>query len=573
MHRRWILKESDPRARDTLSRALAVSPLVAAVLAARGFAEPESARAFLNPSLSALPDPDLIPGMGAAAERLVRAAHAGETVWVYTDYDVDGVTCAALLSEFFTSCRMPCRVRLPRRDREGYGLHPDALDDIAGQGGRLVVTADTGISSLAEARHARRLGIDLLITDHHTPGAELPDAMAVVNPKLAGSSYPDPMIAGVGVAWNLAVSVRRRLREAGWFAASPEPDLRDVLDLVALGTVADVAPLKGVNRALVAVGLRRLNEPGARLGVQALRELSAVKGELRAGHIGFQLGPRLNAAGRMEGPDDALHLLSARDLPAARQLAGRLDALNRRRQTEERAIVEAARERVEREGWVPGRWSLVVEGEAWHEGILGIVASRLADAYYRPTVVVSLGAGKGSARSIPGLSLIEALGDCAAHLERFGGHAAAAGMRVAEGQVGAFREAFEAAVRRRLTVEQLLPVLWLDAEVPLGGLTLAAVGELPALEPFGVGNPTPMLLARGVGVLDVRPIGKDGDHLKFRLEQGGRRYDGLAWRKAEGLAHVRPGDAVDLAYTPQVNEWNGALRVQLTVEGMRAPGG
>lgn len=569
MHRRWILKESDPRARDTLSRALSVSPLVAAVLAGRGLADPEAARTFLTPSLSSLPDPDGIPGMAAAATRLVRAAHAGETVWVYTDYDVDGVTSAALLSEFFAQCRMPCRVRLPRRDREGYGLHPDALREIAADGGRLVVTADTGISSVAEARLARELGIDLLITDHHTPGTQRPDAAAVVNPKLPGSSYPDSMIAGVGVAWNLAAAVRRRLRDAGWFGEAPEPDLRELLDLVALGTVADVAPLKGVNRALVAVGLRRLNEPGSRLGVQALRELVSIRGELRAGHIGFQLGPRLNAAGRMEGPDDALHLLSARDVATARGLAARLDALNRRRQTEERAIVEAARGRVDREGWLPGRWSLVVDGDGWHEGILGIVASRLADAYHRPTVVVSLGAGKGSARSISGLNLVEALGDCAAHLERFGGHAAAAGLRIADGQLGVFRTGFEEAVRRRLTEEQLRPVLWLDAEVPLGGLTLAAVGELPALEPYGSANPTPVLLARGVGVLDVRPIGRDGDHLKFRLEQGGRRYDGLAWRKAEGLAHVRPGCAVDLAYTPQVNEWNGALRVQLTVEGMR----
>ncbi|MBI5014507.1 MAG: single-stranded-DNA-specific exonuclease RecJ [Deltaproteobacteria bacterium] len=539
------------------------------MLVSRGFGDAAEARSFLNPSLASLPDPDGIPGMAAAAERVARAAHAGETVWVYTDYDADGVTSAALLSEFLGRCRIPCRVRLPRRDREGYGLHPDALRDIAAEGGTLVVTADTGISSVAEAQLARELGIDLVVTDHHTPGPELPAAAAVVNPKLLGNTYPDAMIAGVGVAWNLAAAVRRRLRDAGWFGDAVEPDVRDLLDLVALGTVTDVAPLRGVNRALVAAGLRRLNEPGARVGVGALRAVSTVRGELRAGHIGFQLGPRLNAAGRMEGPQDALDLLLCADPGEAQRLAERLDALNRRRQGEERAIVGEASGRVRREGWIPERWSLVVEGEVWHEGVLGIVASRLADTFHRPAVVVSLAAGKGSARSIAGLHLVETLADCASHLERFGGHAAAAGLRVAEGELPAFRAAFEEAVHARLTEEQLTPVLWLDAEFSLRDLSVAAVGELPALEPFGAGNPTPVLLARRVGVLDVRPIGQEGIHLKFRLEQGGRRYDGLAWRKAEGLARVRPGQTVDLAYTPQVSEWNGALRVQVVVEGMR----
>jgi single-stranded-DNA-specific exonuclease len=507
--------------------------------------------------------------MSRAAERLARAAHAGETVWIYTDYDVDGVTSATLLSDFFRESAISHRVRLPRRDREGYGLHPDALREIAGAGGTVVVTADCGISAVSEAQLARELGLDLLVTDHHTPGDRIPAAEAVVNPKLPGSTYPDPMIAGVGVAWNLAGALRRKLRETGYYGERGEPDVRRLLDLVSLGTVADMAPLRGVNRVLVAAGLRYLNGAEMRAGIRALREVSGVRGDLRSGHIGFQLGPRLNAAGRMAGPQDALELLSATEPDRARELAHRLDGLNRKRQKAERAIVEEAMSRVGREGWLPHRWSLVVEGRDWHEGVIGIVASRLVEAYHRPSVVVSLGAGKGSARSISGLNLYDTLSDCASLLERYGGHAAAAGLSLAPAKLAAFREAFEAAVRRRITEEDLRPILTLDGEADFHELSLSAVSELAQLEPFGVGNPTPVLLARNVGVLDVRALGRDGNHLKFRLEQGGRRLDGLAWRKAEGLNRIRPGTAVDLAFTPQVGEWSGRTEVQLVVEGMK----
>lgn len=569
MHRRWLLKETDPRARDDLFRALGVSPLLASLLVARQLEDPKSARAFLNPNLASLPDPDGIPGMAKASSRLVQAAKNRETVWVYTDYDVDGVTSAALLSEFLRESGIPHKTRLPRRDREGYGLNADALREIASQGGSLVVTADTGISSVAEARLARELGLDLIITDHHTPGPELPDALALVNPKLAGSTYPDAMIAGVGVAWNLTVSGRRALRAAEWYGTHPEPDVRDLLDLVALGTVADVAPLAGVNRVLVAGGLRRLNGDRPRSGLQALRQIAGLKGPLRAGHIGFQLGPRLNAAGRMEGPHEALELLLSADAELSRSLATRLDVMNRRRQEEERAILEEASTQVKAAGWLPGAWSLVVAAAGWHEGVIGIVASRLADLHCRPTVVIALPQGKGSARSISGLNLHAALQDCEDTLERFGGHAAAAGLKLAPENLDAFRRAFEAAVRARITEEDLRPLLRLDAEVGFRDLGIDAVAELSLLEPFGAGNPSPTLLASGAGVLDVRPMGRESEHLRFRLEHQGIRLDAVAWRKAEGLSHVRPGVAVDVAFTPQVNLWNGRDQVQLVVEGMR----
>ncbi|GAB4258358.1 MAG: single-stranded-DNA-specific exonuclease RecJ [Deferrisomatales bacterium] len=573
MHRRWIVKDVDAGAREHLSRALGVSRLAAGLLVARGVADSEAARAFLHPSLSDLPDPGGIAGMGRAAERIARAVRSGETVWVYTDYDVDGVTSAALLGAFFRECGAPFRTRLPRRDREGYGLHPDALREMAAAGASLVVTADCGITAVAQARLARELGVDLVITDHHTPGPELPAAAAVVNPKLPGSTYPGAALAGVGVAWNLAAAVRRRLREEGFYHGGAEPDLRRLLDLVALGTVADVVPLRGANRILVAHGLRQINRT-PRIGVDALKTVAGVQGEIKAGHIGFQLGPRLNAAGRLQGPQEALDLLASDDPGAARELARVLDGLNRRRQEEEQGILEGAEDRVRREGWWPERWSLVVEQPGWHPGVIGIVASRLVDRFHRPAVVLSVEGerAKGSARSIPGLDLYDALAACGDLLKRFGGHAAAAGLELAADRVEAFRERFETAVRERLSPEDLTPVLHLDGEASFGEIDGEAVQELARLEPFGYGNPTPVLLTRGVGVLDVRPIGRDGRHLKFRVEQEGRRFDAVAWRKAETLAHVRPGTAVDLAHTPQINLWNGRQSVQLVVEGVR-PGG
>lgn len=573
MHRRWVLREQDPRARETLSRALSVSPLAASVLAARGFSEVAAARAFLSPSLGALPDPEGIPGMDRAVDRLERAVRDRELVWVYTDYDVDGVTSAALLQQFFAESGVPCRVWLPRRDREGYGLHPDALREIAALGGTLVLTADTGVTAIAAAQVARELGLDLIITDHHTPGDELPDAVAVVNPKLPGSSYADPMIAGVGVAWNLAAALRRRLRARGDYGADrPEPDLKGLLDLVALGTVADVVPLRGVNRVLVAGGLALLNER-PRPGVEALRDVAGVRGELKAGHIGFQLAPRLNAAGRLEGPQMALDLLAAEAGPRARVLAAELDELNRRRQAEDQAMLEAAGARIEREGWHPGRGSLVVEGEGWHPGVVGIVASRLVERYHRPAVVLAIEGdrARGSARSVRGLNVCDALGECRDLLTRFGGHAAAAGLELPAARIEAFRDAFEAAVATRLGADGLVQVLTLDAEAGFRELGLLGVRDLSRLEPFGPGNPQPIVFTPRVRVLEVLPIGRGADHCKFRVEQEGLRFDALGWRKAEGLAYVERGMEVDLAHTPQVSSWNGRDRVQLVVEGMRPP--
>lgn len=590
--RRWLLREPDAEARERISRASGVSGLTAAVLAARGVWEPAQVQAFLSPSLGGLPDPSLLPGMDRAAARLVQAARGGEPVWVYTDYDVDGVTSAALLGEFFRACGIPVQTWLPRRDREGYGLHADALREMSAQGGRVVVTADCGINAVSEARLARELGVDLIVTDHHTPGDELPQALAVVNPKLPGSAYPEPMLAGVGVAWNLAAAVRRRLREAGWFVGRAEPDLRHLLDLVALGTVADMAPLTGVNRVLVAGGLARLNGPERRPGVRSLLRAMGRPGDekISAGRISFQLGPRLNASGRMASADRALALLLGTGPEAAlEEIAQALQQMNEDRRREEARVLEAARAVVEGGGWLRrGAYSLVVEGQGWHEGVIGIVASRLAETYYRPSVVIALdaasGIAKGSARSVRGFDLYGALARCAHVLERFGGHRAAAGLGVAPERIGAFREAFEQAARSALGDEDLIPDLAGDGEVGFGELTLAAVRELERLEPFGVGNPAPVFVSRGVTVLDARDLGGKG--VVLRLEQGGRRFSGKKWLERRDAAPAAPaastslaacagqlrGRTVDVAFVPEARTWRGQSQVELSLRGIRGAG-
>ncbi|RMG92902.1 MAG: single-stranded-DNA-specific exonuclease RecJ [Candidatus Dadabacteria bacterium] len=571
--RRWRIRRTEPGAWEELSRALGVSGLVARVMAARGFRPGAEAEAFLNPRLSSLPDPFGIPGMAEAAERVARAVEDGEALWVYTDYDVDGVTSAALLTEFLEACGATARCRLPRRDREGYGLKTEALEEMAAAGARVVVTADCGIKAVEAARRARELGVDLVVTDHHTPGEELPEAAAVVNPRLPGGAYPEPAPAGVGVAWNLAAAVRSVLRRRGHFERRPEPDLRAWLDLVAVGTVADMVPLRGVNRVLVAAGLGLWNPP-RRPGLRALAEVARLRPPLTAGNLGFHIGPRLNAAGRMEGPRAALDLLRAGAQDQALGCARVLDGLNRQRQAEERAALASARERVEREGWWPGRWGLVVDGPDWHPGVVGLVASRIAEAFHRPTVVlVPQGPGlKGSARSVPGLHLVEALEDCRDLLVRYGGHAAAAGLELKADALPAFRERFDEAVRRRLREEDLVPVLDLDAELRLGDLDGATVGELARLEPFGVGNPRPIFGLRGLVVRSVRDLGGSGEHKAVVVEHEGVRAEAVAWRAPEAWGFLAPGARVDLAASAELHTWNGRTSLRLTVKDARPAG-
>lgn len=567
MRKRWELrKPNNQSAGSALSGAgLAAHPLIAAILAARGVGMPEEVSEFLAPTLSAMHDPSLLLGMGAAVSRLLAARRKGETVCVYGDYDVDGVTGTALLVSFLRATGIDCLYFIPNRFDDGYGLNREAIERIIALGADLIVSVDCGITALDEALFCREQGIDLIIVDHHAPAESIPEACAVVNPLQPGCGYPFKALAGVGVAFNLLVALRAALRNEGAFAAGAEPDLRQWLDLVALGTIADVVPLTGQNRIFAYHGLRQLSTP-ARPGIEALKRVAGVAGEVSCGQVGFRLAPRLNAAGRMESAVPGVDLLLSASMEECLGIAAELDAANAERQAIERRILDEAIGLVEAGADYPARRSIVLASDAWHQGVIGIVASRLVERYHRPTILIALGAdgsAKGSGRSIPGFHLLDALSPCSVHLERYGGHRYAAGVGLRADKVAEFAAAFEVEAALRLTADDLVPRLAFDVETRPEDITRELALELKRLEPFGAGNPEPVLVMRGMSVLERRIVG--AGHLRLRLARDGCTFNAIAFN----MAACETGRIVDAAFFPELNEWNGSTTLQLRVKDLR----
>lgn len=565
--RRWQERGEVPdhHSVQILVEQLKIDRLSAHLLAQRCNADPAAVRDYLDPRLQQLPDPLLISGMTTAVERLQAAILSGEKIAVHGDYDVDGISGAALLVEGLRACGGVADYFIPLRLRDGYGLSAEHLRQAAVAGARVALTVDCGISAVAEATLARELGLDLIITDHHQPPPLLPDACAIVNPLLTESAYPDRDLAGVGVAFMLLVALRSRLRAAGAFTASrPEPDLRYSLDLVALGTIADVVPLRGVNRILTRIGLGIINQ-GRRPGLQALCKVAGIH-QVSCGNVAFSLAPRLNAAGRIEDANLGVELLLSDDGEQAATLAQQLDTFNRERQGVEKDVLADALAQVESGN--TGEFSLVLAGEGWHPGVIGIVASRLVERYHRPTVLIALdGAnGKGSARSIRGLHLYQALQACADDLEGYGGHAFAAGLSIAAERVGAFRTAFEQTAAACLTAEDLFPVLFYDCEVLIEDLSLAVHADLQRLSPFGSANPEPLFLIRNARAQQLTTTGTG--HLRFSLRQGGFSLPCIAFSPPSAWLPFLPGE-IDLLVSLQKNEWQGRISLQLRVRDMR----
>jgi len=565
MLKRWELKTCDPSVAPELADRLGISAVAASVLAGRGIVSPDQGQDFLTPSFASMPDPFMLKGIPEAIARLCRARDTGESVCIYGDYDVDGISGTALLVSFLRLIGLNCSYFIPNRFDDGYGLNQNALQQIIDGGATLIVSVDCGITSVPEAEFCRRSGIDLIIVDHHSPKELIPDACAVVNPLQPDCPYPFKSLAGVGVAFNLLVALRSRLRQTGAFRDEQEPDLRQWLDLVALGTIADVVPLIGQNRIYAQYGLKQLavsNKPG----IEALKRVAGITGEVSCGQVGFRLAPRLNAAGRIESAVPGVELLLGSDPVIVGAIAQELDAANAERQSIERRMLEEAIAMVEGDGGYPARRSIVLASDSWHQGVVGIVASRLVERYHRPTILIALdgeGHGKGSGRSIPGFHLLEALNASSEHLERFGGHRYAAGVSLAADRVAAFTAAFEAAAQMMLAGAELLPTLALDAEAIPDDINPGLVDDLKRLEPFGAGNPEPTLLLRGVTVVERRTVG-DG-HLKLRLKADGRILDAIAFRQADcdtdGLR--------DVAFFPELNVWNNTTTLQLRIKDIR----
>jgi single-stranded-DNA-specific exonuclease len=557
--------EVDVTLTRTLAEKLQVSPLIAAFLQLRGIADVDQGRQYLSSRLAAMPDPFLMADMETAVKRLCQAVQGGERIAVHGDYDVDGITASALLVENLRSFGASVDYYIPLRLVDGYGLSGEALQRAVDSGATVAVSVDCGVSAHEEAQRAKELGLDLIITDHHQPPEKLPEALAVINPHRSDCAFPDKGLAGVGVAFMLLVALRSRLRQISWFQDRPEPDLRRSLDLVALGTIADIAPLNGLNRILVKAGLSVLNQNN-RPGIAALREVADVK-EVNCGSVGFRLAPRLNAAGRLQDAAQGVELLlesaPAKALSSARQL----DEINRQRQAIEQQTLEQAMEQLT-EKYDPAQRSIVLASPEWHSGVIGIVASRLVEHFYRPTVLIAVenGIGKGSARSIRGFHLYRALHDCQQHLSAFGGHEFAAGLSIPAENIDAFTSAFEAVAEKELSDDQLQPRYLFDQEVLLEELTLETVTELDQLAPFGVGNPQPQLVARGLRAQQVQILGEK--HLRFTAQQGGYSQACIGFGMAERIDEL--SGEFDLLFTPSINEWRGRSSVQLKVKDFAA---
>lgn len=564
---RWELSSPpDPAAVEALVESLRLPRPLCRVLVVRGHGEVEAARDHLRPRVDHLHPPGALADAPAAADRIVSALRAGETILVHGDYDVDGVAATALLTRWLRHLGGRVVPFVPHRLRDGYDLGEGGLRQAREVGATLLVTVDSGIVAHAAVARAVAAGIDVIVTDHHTPGPTLPPALAVVNPNRADCTYPTGGLCGAGVVFKLCQLLAERL-------GRPLEELLPLLDLVALATVADLVPLSGENRILVRYGLRALRDT-TNPGLRALLAVASVSGEIEAGQVGFRVAPRINAAGRMGDSADALELLLTDDPAAAQGVAGELDRLNRQRQEEEGHTLEAALAQLSG-GFVPERdHGVVLAGEGWHPGVIGIVASRVVERIHRPVVMVALEGdrGRGSARSIPGFHLYEAVAACSEHLDRFGGHRQAAGMDVRPGALGAFREAFAREASRRLSGGDLRPVLRLDAPLSLAEVDAELVRYLPYLGPFGIGNPRPAFVARGVELVGAPQVLK-GEHLKVRMRQDGALLEGIGFRMAGRVpAAVLEGAAVDVAFQVEEDEWRGVRRIRARLLDLRPAG-
>ncbi|HEY8506373.1 MAG TPA: single-stranded-DNA-specific exonuclease RecJ, partial [Gemmataceae bacterium] len=554
-----------------LAQALRVSPVTAQLLLNRGVRDAAEARRFLDAPLAGLHPPALLPGVPDAADRLVRAARDGRRVCVYGDYDVDGTTGTAILLRLLRDLGADATYYLPNRLEEGYGLNRDALRQLKEAGVSLVVTVDCGIASVAEAEEARRLGLELIVTDHHEPKDRLPPADVLVHPRLAGGDYPFGGISGAAVAFKLAWAVAQQV--SGGERVRPElrEALMDALALATLGVVADVVPLADENRILVRHGLRRMRERPL-LGVRLLMESARLNGAgPRAEDVSFRLAPRLNAAGRLGCARMVVELLTTRDPAEAEQFVAYLEQQNRTRQALERRITEQVRELVEAQD-LAEQPALVLAGTDWHPGVIGIVAGRLVDLYARPVLLIAARESEpvapGSGRSVPGFPLHAALAACEEDLLGHGGHAAAAGFKIDPRKVESFRRRFcDYAARHFPAGAPGPPRLMLDAEVPLSAVTFGLLRDLDRLEPYGAGNPRPRFLAGGLQVVgEPRRVGLDEKHLIFKVRQGETALRAVAFGMGERAEELMSaGGHCCLAFTPRLNEWNGSRTVELEV--------
>ncbi|HEX3586156.1 MAG TPA: single-stranded-DNA-specific exonuclease RecJ [Candidatus Angelobacter sp.] len=573
---RWSFAEPDPALVETLRAEAKVSPIVARLLALRGVTVTSAAN-YLSPSLDHLHSPYLMRGMAAAVERLSVAIANKEGILIYGDYDVDGTTAVVILKTALELCGGAADFHVPHRIKEGYGIKDDVIERAAAAGIKVVISVDTGIRAFQAAETARRVGIDLIVTDHHLPEAHegVPNAWAVLNPNQQGCDYPCKELCGAGVAFKIAQALFAKFKDQTDQARL----IPSFLKMVAIATIADAVPLVGENRTIARLGLEGLRRP-VNGGLKALMEVSGLTGErtVAAGDVGFRLGPRINAAGRMDIARDVIELFTCKDPARCKEIAEKLNLLNLERQTEEQRIVVEIDAQLAAEPDLTGKYCMVFDGEGWHRGVVGIVASRVVEKTGRPALVIAKEGEEahGSGRSISAFHLLEALESCHDLFTRFGGHAHAVGFAMPSQSVPALKQRLNDYAQTRLTPDDLLPQLFIDAEIPLSSVTPDLLRNLARLEPFGHGNPEPVFASHGVNLLLPPRILKD-KHIKLRVNQrladakASFNYEAVGWRMAERLQAeaLQPGDNLDVAFTVGINSHPEFGGLELTLEDYR----
>lgn len=557
----WNVPPVNEAAAVLLSEQLHIHPLLAKLLVSRGMDSASEAKSFLNGTLEDLHDPFLLSGMKEAVPRIMQAVEQGEQILIYGDYDADGISSTTLMIQLMRQLNANFDYYIPHRSKEGYGLHIHALEEARRQGVTLIITVDTGISAVEQIAYANEAGMDVIVTDHHEPPSILPQAFALINPKLPYCPYPFKGLAGVGVVYKLAEALLGHDVPESWS------------ELAALGTIADLMPLVGENRMIVRSGLKSMSK-SAFPGMTALLKVAGWnKGDVSSIQVAFGLAPRINASGRMSHAKQAVALLTAEDAVQAEIAANGLDLLNKERQTLVEHMVDEAMAMLEDKksgGRIPD--VIVVAGEGWNVGVVGIVASKILERYYRPTLVLGIdpatGQCKGSARSIPGFDVYEALVSCSELLDHFGGHPSAAGMSLHRDQLSLFEQRMNEFASNRLLPEHFIPKMAVDLECSLHEVTVSVIEEIEGLAPFGMDNPSPRLLIRDTKLIEMKRIGKDGKHLKLTLGQQDKVIEALAFGKGD-LAHLLSlEDRLDIVAEPSINEWNGSRKPQLLLQDL-----
>ncbi|MCP4717104.1 MAG: single-stranded-DNA-specific exonuclease RecJ [Deltaproteobacteria bacterium] len=564
---KWALQEQKPEQCAIIARALNMSPLVAQLLINRGIDTPEQAELFLAARLQDLHSPFLMKNMDTAVARVLEALNKKEKICVYGDYDVDGITASASMYLFLRELAADAVCYIPDRLTEGYGLNPEAIKRIASQGVRLIITVDCGISDYAEVAFAREKGIDVIVTDHHEVPDTIAPAHAVINPKQADCPFPFKGLAGVGVAFNLIMAIRKTLRDRDVWSEGQEPNLKRYLDLVAMGTIADIVPMVDENRILVRNGLEVISE-GKRPGVKALKSFCGISsGEVTANMVGYRMAPRINSCGRMSNALTSFQLLTAPDTNTAFQLARKVDEENTRRQQVGKRILAQSRAMVDESSPLPA--ALILASEGWNQGVIGICASRLSETFTRPVILIAIdekkGEGRGSARSIAGFDIYSAIKQCAPVLKAFGGHRGAAGMTVDIKNLAAFKQLFSEIAQQHLTADDFVPSLNIDTQISLGQLSYDILEEIESLAPFGTANPEPIFSSRDIANFSSMTVGNG--HLKLKIKENDTFFDAIGFNMAP---HYSLGDdPISLAFVPQFNYFNGEKVVQLNLRDIK----